>query len=667
MHAQTPGEWSWMKGDTVTLPPVFGIQGVPDVNNQPQTVYGASNWTDLQGNFWVYGGAKTNDCFADLWKFNQATFEWTWMHGPAIPNAVPVYGTQGVADPANTPGARGYGSATWVDLAGNLWLFGGYDSAKYVCNDLWKYDISTNMWTWMHGDSSGTSFGSYGVRGVPSPLNLPPSRSECTSNWTDNAGNLWMSGGFMWNNYHLNDLWKYDPITNEWTWMHGDSVVNTPPSYGTIGISDPANNPGARYSHSRWKDKNGNFWIFGGYDTSLSSFSDMWKYDLMTNEWTWMNGASGYDSPGIYGTKCVSSSTSFPRCRFENRACWTDKCGNFWMMGGLSFPIADRLTDLWMFNPDINIWTWINNDSATNQQATFGTLGISDPLNTPGGRMGPASWIDTSGTLWLYGGFYPFIGFLADIWCYIPDPACGGCSSLIPSSGFQAFDATVCPGTCIYFMNTSTLAISYQWQFPGGIPDTSTTTNPSSICYSNPGSYDVTLISFNANGSDTLTLLNYITVFAQPPAQSIIQSGDTLFANAGSSTYQWYFNGNIISGATNYFHVALESGDYNVVATDSNGCEVEAVINDVLVHTPLAVGYWPIAIYPNPVTSTIDIRGLENNSADEITIYSVIGEKVFSAVNCNLKIANFQLLPSGLYYIEITSDKKIYRTKFIKQ
>ena len=236
-------------------------------------------------------------------------------------------------------------------------------------------------------------------------------------------------------------------------------------------------------------------------------------------------------------------------------------------------------------------------------------------------------------------------------------------SSAIPVSAFAA-TSQVCPGVCINYNNLTLYASSYQWFFPGASPDTSTSNNPTNICYYAPGSYSVTLIASNANGSDTLTLQNYITVFPQPPAQSILQSGDTLFAITGSSSYQWYFNGNSISGATDYFYVATASGDYNVVVMDSNGCEVEAVINNVIA----AVGsgsMQSIQVYPNPVSETLGILGLESNSADELKIFNVFGEKVFTAVNCKLQIVNCQL-SSGLYYLEITSDKKIYRTKFIK-
>jgi hypothetical protein len=242
------------------------------------------------------------------------------------------------------------------------------------------------------------------------------------------------------------------------------------------------------------------------------------------------------------------------------------------------------------------------------------------------------------------------------------------CESNIPNVAFFTLHNSFCPGTCTDFLNLSINAITYQWSFPGASPDTSTATSPTNICYTTPGNYDVQLIATNANGSDTLLLTNYITVYPIPQAQSITQTGDTLFANQGSATYQWYFNTNIISAATNYFYVATQSGNYSVVATDSNGCEVEAVIDNVIANTnKMGVGNWQLAINPNPVTTTLNIRGLENNSADEIKIFNVFGEEVFSAVNWKLSTVNCDLFPPGLYYLEIIYDIKFFRTKFLKQ
>ena len=250
--------------------------------------------------------------------------------------------------------------------------------------------------------------------------------------------------------------------------------------------------------------------------------------------------------------------------------------------------------------------------------------------------------------------------------------------SLFTSSNFQ-----VCPGSCIAFFNLSNYSSSYQWSFPGAIPDTSTSTNPTNICYANPGSYDVQLIATNANGSDTLLLQNYITVFPTPLAQSITQSGDTLFAITGASSYQWYFNTNIINGATDYFYVAQTSGDYNVVCTDSNGCEVEAAVFNVIAGLTLTISKGEeINLYPNPVSNKLIIQTLPqlrppatSGPAIEISIYNMLG---FLAIQLQTSIpivigikpetsVDVHKLRPGIYILEVLINNKKYHAKFVKE
>jgi len=232
----------------------------------------------------------------------------------------------------------------------------------------------------------------------------------------------------------------------------------------------------------------------------------------------------------------------------------------------------------------------------------------------------------------------------------------------------------LCPGSCIDFVNLSFQATSFQWSFPGANPPLSTDANPTNICYSNPGTYDVQLIATNANGSDTLLLQNYITVYPAPSPQGITQNGDTLFAIAGAATYQWYFNGIIINGATDYFYVASTSGDYNVVVADNNGCEVEAVINDVMAAvTPLSFGEGSgVRLFPNPVKDKFTMHNAQFTigTAKEISIYNLLGERVMvqeSRGKVQEEVIDVSNLGSGIYYVEVTSSEKIYRTKFVKQ
>ena len=243
---------------------------------------------------------------------------------------------------------------------------------------------------------------------------------------------------------------------------------------------------------------------------------------------------------------------------------------------------------------------------------------------------------------------------------------------LIPISAFFAQNH-LCPGTCTDFQNNSSYATSYLWSFPGGNPAVSTDENPMGICYNTPGNYSVSLIATNQLGSDTLTLNNFITVYPFPAPQGIMQSGDTLFANQGAVSYQWYQDGNMIPGATEYFYVATSSGNFNVVATDENDCEVEAVIFDVIAQIQLAVGNWQLAIYPNPATEILYVRGdklLELSNA-MISVYNVLGEKILTP---SIRLSgdrsgeiDISSISSGMYVLEIGKDENIFRTNFIKQ
>ena len=70
------------------------------------------------------------------------------------------------------------------------------------------------------------------------PGMFPGARYNAVS-WTDSEGNLWLFGGSGFdangNGADLNDLWKFNPSTNEWAWMGGGSTALAPRSVRHIG------------------------------------------------------------------------------------------------------------------------------------------------------------------------------------------------------------------------------------------------------------------------------------------------------------------------------------------------------------------------------------------------------------------------------------------------
>jgi hypothetical protein len=68
-----------------------------------------------------------------------------------------------------------------------------YDLGLLV--DIWKYTLSSGLWTWMGGNQGWDLTGVYGQRGVPSADNRPGARDSPAICYDDVAREFWMLGG----------------------------------------------------------------------------------------------------------------------------------------------------------------------------------------------------------------------------------------------------------------------------------------------------------------------------------------------------------------------------------------------------------------------------------------------------------------------------------------
>lgn len=124
------------------------------------------------------------------------------------------------------------------------------------------------------GDHSIDNIGIYGTKGLAASTNKPGARTSATT-WRDHAGNLWMFGGLGMSNSeqgYLNDLWKFNPATNQWIWVKGDSSILQYSIYGTQGAAAVTNKPGGIYASVSWTDNSGNLWLFGGFGYTEGDF-----------------------------------------------------------------------------------------------------------------------------------------------------------------------------------------------------------------------------------------------------------------------------------------------------------------------------------------------------------------------------------------------------------
>ena len=210
----------------------------------------------------------------------------------------------------------------------------------------------------------------------------------------------------------LNDLWMFNVITEEWTWMSGSSTPN--PNIagvsGTLGQFAAANMPGSRAGSVTWTDLSGNLWLFGGggYDSTGASgdLNDLWEYSTSSHQWAWMGGSKLANQRGAFGTFGQFHSGNIPGAR-AGAVSWIDGSGNFWLFGGSGYDGVGTngyLSDLWEFNPSSMQWAWMSGSHYANGYGTCGTMGTPSVYNHPGARSNPVSWEDKDGNLWLFGG-----------------------------------------------------------------------------------------------------------------------------------------------------------------------------------------------------------------------------------------------------------------------
>lgn len=376
-------KWTWMGGNNA--PPYFetglyGNRGQFAPANIPGSRDSSVSWTDKSGNLWLFGGvgfdaAGNFGYFNDLWEFNVTRHEWAWITGSNVLNQIGAYGIIHEHHAGNTPGGR-WGSIGWTDQNGNLWLFGGdghdYTGTDGLFNDLWEFNTSTKEWMWVAGSHIVNLGGAYGQLGLPGNKNVPGAREGDVA-WVDKQGNLWLFGGLGYTQTNsppsvLNDLWKFNPSSQEWAWMGGYKSVGTFSSpggwgqagvYGALGVPEPGNVPGSRTNSATWTDANGNLWLFGGggFDStgSVGALNDLWEFVSSTGMWAWMGGKNtapyGVPTDGIYGQYRVAAPGNLPGARTP-AASWTDLHGNLWLFGGAGFDaVGDNalLNDLWEY------------------------------------------------------------------------------------------------------------------------------------------------------------------------------------------------------------------------------------------------------------------------------------------------------------------------------
>ncbi len=255
--------------------------------------------------------------------------------------------------------------------------------------------------------------------------------------WRDLNGGIWLFGGADQLGTVKNDLF---------TFRWGASLAQT--GWQPVASSSGAT-PSARMDATTALDPvSGVLWLFGGIDGGNNRLNDLWTFTVSgngTGSWTQISTGTvnGFPDYGVVlGAPCAGPGRNpvsvTPGGRYGAVA-WVDSSHHLWVFGGAATDCTNLgpyvLNDLWQFalNGAGSGGTWSWSPTPYTQSYAGGCLG-SGPGTTPGGRQGASYWTDSSGAVWVFGG-YGFgassaancqtaggslvSGYLNDLWKYV--------------------------------------------------------------------------------------------------------------------------------------------------------------------------------------------------------------------------------------------------------
>jgi N-acetylneuraminic acid mutarotase len=136
-------------------------------------------------------------------------------------------------------------------------------------NDLWRYDMNTNEWTWIKGSTTQVS-PVYGTKGVAAAANTP--RGWVYSLASTAPDGIWLFGGGDYYIYGVvNSLWHFDGT--DWTWISGDDQTAINRNYPSRGVPSTVHYPGPRHECAIWRISDTQFYIYGGYGATENPLS----------------------------------------------------------------------------------------------------------------------------------------------------------------------------------------------------------------------------------------------------------------------------------------------------------------------------------------------------------------------------------------------------------
>ena len=162
------------------------------------------------------------------------------------------------------------------------------------------------------------------------------------------------------------------------------------------------------------------------------------------------------------------------------------------------------------------------------------------------------------------------------------------------------------------------------------------------------------------------------------PKGEIEEKGNVLTAPAGSFTYKWFRNGELIPGAIFRELVVNQTGEFTVELTSEAGCKAK-MKSVVLTISGLGINRVvdaeELKIFPNPASRYLEVEIISDqvNSVNTIKIFGIDGKEVTSSViisksGSNAFTLDITKLANATYLVYLEGDEqRSFFGRFIKE
>jgi large repetitive protein len=235
------------------------------------------------------------------------------------------------------------------------------------------------------------------------------------------------------------------------------------------------------------------------------------------------------------------------------------------------------------------------------------------------------------------------------------------------TAGSISGSTQLCQGqsNLMFFVSGIANATSYLWSLPagaGGYSFSDSIIIGLSPNYHGTGVITVAGVNWCGIGSPSSLM---ITINEVPSKPNITVNGNVLLSNAQLGN-QWHDQQGVISGATNQYYIASQSGIYYSIVTLA-GCSSDTS-NAISITTGIEYIKQEdlFRLYPNPVNDNLFIDCKSCEDPVLLEVYNTIGQLILkSEFNGSSQIATGHW-PQGLYYVKLRTADLYLVKQFIR-